>query len=122
MTRQSMAVAFKAGSARAGQFAASRPDWFLERFGRIPTTNFQFLLVGYLAIRTCEHYMREPGWTPNAEWLAFIVALAGSSVFQWIQKRKTDHTALRILQGQDVPPPESAPAATTEPSTEAPQP
>lgn len=95
------------GTSKAAAFVATRPDWILERFAKMPMTNFMYILVGYATIRTTEHYMLTPNWTPSAEWLGFIVALAGGAITQWVKKRTTDHEYQRIQQGatSGSPPP-----------------
>ena len=103
MTRESLAIKLQAGSSRVAGFLAQRPDWFIERFAKMPTTNFLFLLVGYLSIRTGEHYMRTPGWEPSTEWLGFIVGMSSASVFQWVKKRTTDHEYVRAQRGEVLP-------------------
>lgn len=82
----------------AKNFLATRPDWAIERFAKMPMTNFMYLLVGYVTLRTTEHYMRTPNWTPSVEWLGFIVGLTGGAITQWVKKRTTDHQYQRIQQ------------------------
>jgi len=99
VTRESLGVAFREGSAKAGQFVASRPDWLIERFAKVPTTNIRVFVTLYLALRTAGHYFATPGWEPSLEWLGFIAALAGIDVTQWVRKRTTDHEYQRIQRG-----------------------
>lgn len=105
MTRQSLGVAFREGGTKAKDFMASRPDWFIERLAKVPTTNIRMFVTLYLAVRTAGHYFATPGWTPSLEWLGFITALAGIDVTQWVKKRTTDHEYQRIQRSE---PPEGA--------------
>jgi hypothetical protein len=98
--KAAIGMTLREGTNKAAAFVATRPDWMLERFAKMPTTNFLFLLVAYATVRTTEHYVRSKDWTPSAEWLGFIIGLTGSSVFQWVKKRTTDHEYQRIQQGQ----------------------
>ena len=101
-------MTLREGVSQAKGFVASRPDWLIERFNNLATTNFLYLLVGYLSVRTSEHYMRTPDWTPSAEWLVFIAGLLGGSITQWVKKRTTDHNYQRIVQGNEPVPPQDA--------------
>jgi len=97
--RISLPNAVKAGTAQAGRFVSSRPDWMLERLSRLNTTNFRVLVTLYLAVRTGEHYFTHPGWEPSIEWMGFVLGLATADVLQWSRKRTTDHEYQRIQRG-----------------------
>lgn len=106
----------------AGQFVSSRPDWLLERFARLPMTNFLYVLAGYLWVRTQSDYhyamIHATGWSPSAEWLVGLGALTGGAITQWVKKRTTDHTTLRIQRGLEDAPQGSQPPITDSPSSE----
>ena len=83
-------------------------DHLFYLIGTLPTTNMRIIVTLYIAVRTSEHYMRNPSWVPSIEWLGFILALAGVDVAQWTLKRKTTFT-----NGQTV----DAPSAVTPPTS-----
>lgn len=112
MTRQSVGIALKSGASAAGAFAASRPDWILERIANANVTNVRILFTILVYGATAFRYLTAAdGWEPSIEWLGMLLGMAGIDAAQWLGKRKTSSEYIAAQAGTT---PDPAPSPTPE--------